>query len=383
MVLDLEAKEFIIKHMNEDHDHHMLLFVQYLKGMRNAKSVEMTGVSETGFVCAVQMPSTIVQGRTVTIKTQFTFPRQVIRRDDVREFFLDMLKLAEKEKLVVDRREEEPPAAAPPAAPAALHFESDGAADVADAPTSIVLVHGWPDSSFSWKPTAAALAKALPDAAVLRIDLPGFGESWKPAADGDAANLSIDKYIEYVASFIETKRLQNVVLCGHSMGSLIAHGVAARHATLVAKLVLVGTTPTAVGNAPLLEAKEALEAMGEIDEAFAREFQTGTIHDVAKVDPAFVDGIVAASLSAPKHCWTMALDGMLADDHSSQLDQITADTLVLVGEADELFPLAGNQAVADAVGGSATLQTIPDAGHSPIWDCPDVVADRIATFIIS
>jgi pimeloyl-ACP methyl ester carboxylesterase len=62
------------------------------------------------------------------------------------------------------------------------------------------------------------------------------------------------------------------------------------------------------------------------------------------------------------------------------LGRIKAPTLVVWGEKDPYLHPKFAHAYADAVGGPAELEIVPDAGHWPWYEQPQVI-DRVAAFV--
>jgi 2-hydroxy-6-oxonona-2,4-dienedioate hydrolase len=105
----------------------------------------------------------------------------------------------------------------------------------ADGP-SVVLVHGLGLSGSYMLPVAERLARRYP---VYLPDLPGFGDSAKPARALDVPGLA-----EALAEWIRAVRLQPVALLGNSFGCQIIADLTARYPDLVERAVLQGpTTP--------------------------------------------------------------------------------------------------------------------------------------------
>ena len=100
----------------------------------------------------------------------------------------------------------------------------------------MVLVHGLGLSGRYMLPVAGQLARRYP---VYLPDLPGFGNSAKPARALDVPGLA-----EALAEWIRAVRLPPVALLGNSFGCQIIADLAARHPGLVERAVLQGpTTP--------------------------------------------------------------------------------------------------------------------------------------------
>lgn len=102
---------------------------------------------------------------------------------------------------------------------------------------TFLLVHGLPGSVRDYRWLGSALREALPEARVVRLDMPGFGQT-ASALGGD---LRLGSRTRFIVSFMEALDLQNVVVCGHSMGGALAGGVASLCPERTAALVLLSS----------------------------------------------------------------------------------------------------------------------------------------------
>lgn len=84
--------------------------------------------------------------------------------------------------------------------------------------TTVVLIHGWPQSSHEWH-------KVMPDLArrhtVIAVDLRGIGGSAPTAAGYDKANMARD-----VRDLVRSLGLRNVYVFGHDIGGMVAYAYA-------------------------------------------------------------------------------------------------------------------------------------------------------------
>jgi non-heme chloroperoxidase len=240
-----------------------------------------------------------------------------------------------------------------------------------DAPDVTVLLHGWPDSSYSFSHLTPALAAR--GHRTLSVDQRGFGDSSRPPSGYRIEDLAAD-----AVAFLEALNLPPVTLIGHSMGSFVARRVAQLRPDRVQALVLIGTAVTA-DNAVVREVAAVVRDLPDpVPVPFAREFQAGTIH--LPVPEAFFDQLVAESCKAPARVWRDVVQGLLAYADAPQLADIAVPTLVLGGKEDALFSPAEQSAVADAIPG-AQLLLYPHTGHCPNWERPDQVAADLHTFL--
>ncbi len=79
--------------------------------------------------------------------------------------------------------------------------------------TTLLFLHGWCIDGTYWKNQLESFSKAYN---VFAIDLPGFGKS-----KAERTNWTIEEYAHDVTAFIDTMKLKNVVIIGHSMAGEI------------------------------------------------------------------------------------------------------------------------------------------------------------------
>ena len=204
----------------------------------------------------------------------------------------------------------------------------DGNADA----TPVILIHGWPDSTSSYDLLRPLLSRRL---RVFTVGLRGFGASDKPQG-----GYSVEQFAADVRSFLIAKTLRQVVVVGHSMGSIVAHALACKWPRLVSHLLLVDSCQSARDNAVLTALAAEINAPGfSLTPAYVYRFQASTIHNLSSTPWRFVKhSIVARSLEAPLRTWRAGLMAMrqyapTAEDMSA----ITARTMILVGAHDKLF----------------------------------------------
>jgi hypothetical protein len=92
---------------------------------------------------------------------------------------------------------------------------------------ALVLVHGGGLAADSWELTVEEIRRLAPDLTVLALDLPGRRN--KP---GDLREMTIADYVDSLVDDIESAGLEDIVIVGHSIGSmpLPGHPTRGRHA---------------------------------------------------------------------------------------------------------------------------------------------------------
>ncbi|WHT18524.1 alpha/beta hydrolase [Crossiella sp. CA-258035] len=125
---------------------------------------------------------------------------------------------------------------------ACLAVEEQGRAD---APVTVVLVHGWTLDRQSWRRVAHALPGRCGDIRVLRYDLRGHGQSDQAKPGGTTIEQLADDLAEVLTELVPHG---TVVLAGHSMGGMTTMALAQRHPELFAERVAaVALVATACG----------------------------------------------------------------------------------------------------------------------------------------
>ena len=90
--------------------------------------------------------------------------------------------------------------------------------------------------------------------------------------------------------------------------------------------------------------------------------------------------VVAESLKLPAHVWRAAFaECVMPADHSAELGDIEAPTLVICGERDDIARDEQDTLAAGIPG--ASLLIYPDAGHALHWEEPQRFAADLATFV--
>ncbi|MFT4235036.1 MAG: alpha/beta hydrolase [Microbacterium sp.] len=189
---------------------------------------------------------------------------------------------------------------------------------------------------------------------VIGIDLPGFGEAPEPER-----TLTMERHADLVAAFLRHHGIAEAVVIGHSMGSQIAAELAARHAPLVAGLVLAGPTVNSASRTVLAQARYLLvDLLGERPEVLwrgGREYLRGGPHLARKIR--------ATVSHRPEQTYP----------------RIACPVLVLRGERDPLAPLEWCRSIVDAVG-QGRLEEIPDHGHGTLISDAALAAALIQGF---
>jgi len=201
--------------------------------------------------------------------------------------------------------------------------------------------------------------------AVLAPDLPGHGRSEGPALK------SIGEMAEWTIALLDAAEAQKVHLVGHSMGSLIALDVAARHPGRVNALSLIGTAATMTVGPDLLKAAEAN------DQAAIDMVSIWGLGFNAELGGSLAPGVWmhGSAQSTLQRCRPGVLFGDLSAcnayaDALSAAARISVPTTLILGEKDMMTPARAGKALAAAIPQARTV-VLPGAGHMLMAERPD------------
>ena len=231
----------------------------------------------------------------------------------------------------------------------------------------VVLLHGWGLTPRVWDALRAALPPAL---TVLAPALPGHGDA-PPAAGPGLADWS---------AALSSAIPDGSLLCGWSLGGLIALDIARRHPTRVSRLVLIGTTPCFVArdaNEPWphgLAADTVAAFMTNFDTDPAATLQRfmalQAMGDARRRAVSGGLGEALAPIAGARHA--ALADGLrvLAEtDLRGIIARIEQPVRIVHGARDALMP-AGAAHWLGARLPHATLTMLDDCGHAPLLSRP-------------
>ncbi|MFC5366189.1 alpha/beta fold hydrolase [Salinirubrum litoreum] len=245
----------------------------------------------------------------------------------------------------------------------------------------VVFVHASMLDHSVWDAQAAALRA---DHTTLVYDLRGHGRT----GGSQRASYTIDLFVDDLDALLDALSLDSVVLCGLSMGGLIAECYATRHPERVVGLVLAETwTPPVLGASDWLVRRVVLPAtvlpvrlfgIERVERAnvwLTERFARGAGGDYAAIQRLRRDAPPMATAEFTK------VVGAMTRFHRTTVDlsALTMPTLVLVAANGLPFVrrhAARIAASADERAG-VSVETVPDAGHAVTVDAPDVVTDAI------
>ncbi|MFO0973641.1 MAG: alpha/beta hydrolase [Phycisphaerae bacterium] len=257
-----------------------------------------------------------------------------------------------------------------------MNFTIDGvriACDVAGSgPVSVVFVHGFPLTREMWRPTVSRLARR---ARCIAPDLRGHGRS----AASDA--VTITRFADDLAELLDALGEPGpVVVCGLSMGGIIAFEFFRRHRARVAALALCDTRANAESPEGVARREALAAAVLREGSQAAASAMIGTA--LAPTASATLRDEVFAMMASNSRVGVAAAARALATrpDSFPTLPQIDVPTLVVVGAEDAITPVDGLVDIQRRIRG-ARLVVIPGAGHVPPMEQPEAFAQALDEFL--
>lgn len=240
----------------------------------------------------------------------------------------------------------------------------------------VLYVHGVPTSADEWPDFLAKTGGLAPD-------LPGFGRSGK-RGDGD---YSMARYGPWLERFLDDRGVDRFSLVVHDWGAvglILAQQVPDR----VERIVILNAAPLLPGYrwhrvARLWRTKGLGELfMGATSRFTVAQLTRESNVKKGKMPDAWLDSVAAhfdqGTQRAILRLYRSA-DPSDLESAGARLSTLTSPTLVAWGEQDPYIPTSFADAYAAAIP-NAHLLPVPDGGHWPWIDRPDLV-DTVAAFL--
>jgi rifampin ADP-ribosylating transferase len=235
--------------------------------------------------------------------------------------------------------------------------------------TAVLLLHPWGESLRCFDRLVALIP---PSIRVLSLDQRGHGGAEKPAGGYELAAFAAD-----VEAFMDAAQLATAVLVGSSSGGYVAQQVALDSPSRVTALVLVGTPRSLHGRPPFADEVERLT--DPVDPNWVRASLTWfpRFHDVPT---RYIEDRVQDGLRLPAHVWRDTMTGLITAPVPTDTGTITAPTLIIWGDRDNLLLGEDQRKLAAAIP-RARLVVYQNTGHLVLWEQPDRVATDLTAFV--
>jgi len=249
-----------------------------------------------------------------------------------------------------------------------IYWDEEGTGE----PVLLIMGLGYP--SVMWFRTRPLLAERF---RTIAFDNRGIGRSDCPPGPYSIPLMAAD-----AAAVLDACECESAHLYGVSMGGMIAQEFALQHPTHVRSLILGCTAaggPHAIRAEP--EVIEFLKQRAELDPVAAVAAAVPYMYDPA-TPRALIDEDEALRKQWPlrPESYYAQLQGIIAWEAYSRLDQIKAPTLVIHGESDRLVPFGNGELIAERIP-RARLVRLPRAGHIYTTDQGEAAQAAILEFL--
>jgi pimeloyl-ACP methyl ester carboxylesterase len=251
---------------------------------------------------------------------------------------------------------------------------------------ALLLVHGFSASLETWAPWIERLSDEY---RLISIDLPGHGLTSAPPG----YDASIESFAGLVEAFAQAQHFDRFAIAGNSMGGNVAWEYALAHPERVDALVLIDSagwieTETEQNRQPiglgLLRNPVTGPLLRELDSTLiVRQGLQTAFADPALATEANVTRYVEFS-RAPGHreilLRLMADRSARTPASAERLAPITAPTLIIWGDRDNLIPPRHAELFRTAIAGAEVLM-LENIGHLPQEEAADATADAVREFL--
>jgi pimeloyl-ACP methyl ester carboxylesterase len=246
----------------------------------------------------------------------------------------------------------------------------------------LLLLHGFLTSHLEWDEVLDAFAERFH---VIAPDLPGFGESEKPSPA--RYGYGIETFAEAVADLVAAFGLGRASVVGHAMGGAVALTLAAEHAELVQRLVLVDALcyPFAlsfrarVPLVPVLGSIVFKQLLGRaLFRSYFREdvFSPGFVPPFERIDRLYD---LFNSPSGRESAFAVLRAALDTRAVVARVPRVNVPSFVVWGRDDRIFPFSHAQRLAREIH-HAKLE-IMDTGHSPHEEKPEDFVRVVTQFL--
>lgn len=260
---------------------------------------------------------------------------------------------------------------------ARLHVYDSSARREYDRETTLVFLHGLPGQLTNWKYQIQFFEDKY---RVVAYDQRGFGRSSKPKR---AAFSDFTRDLEDLLAELEL-RDEDVVLVGHSFGGAVAQAYARDHD--VRGLVLVGSLTRfrydildyIMWYTPAFIWKRLFFTINPLTKRLYPKIFLSPASPIKVLEEFYEDNReYLRELPPSSYTYTRYFRDY---DASSWLHEITAPTLIIVGEDDAVTPPEESRRISELIPNSKLL-VVEDAGHLILYEKPEELNAAITGFL--
>lgn len=253
---------------------------------------------------------------------------------------------------------------------------------------TLLFIHGLGSYLPAWNKNLQELSKNY---RCIAIDLPGYGKSSK-----GNYKFSMTYYAQVIKEFAEKKKLDNLVLVGHSMGGQIALTAAWQYPELIQKLVLIAPAGFETFNKGQLDWLKNAMTPDAVRFTTVEQIRTNLAYNFYNMPEdaefMFTDRVaMRGAIGFDGYCYAVSesVKGMVDQPIFQFLPEIKQPVLAIFGANDNLIPnryLNPGRTQDVALKGiekmtNGTLVMLDNTGHFAQFEKPDAVNAEIKAFL--
>jgi pimeloyl-ACP methyl ester carboxylesterase len=246
----------------------------------------------------------------------------------------------------------------------------------------VVLLHGWPTSSFLWRNIMPAIARSN---RVVAIDMPGFGGSDKPAD----ASYDFDFFEPALDGFLEALEIDETALAVHDLGGPVGVHWAIHRPERLTKLALLNTLLYPEFSEAVMEFVKAASTPGLREQLTSPDGLEAALR-LGLADEANLTDEALAAVREPfqtdesRRALARAGIGVRPEgfvEIARLLPSLDVPVRIVYGERDRILPdVAETMAHVKRDLPQAVVTALPDCGHFLQEEAPQEVGELLADF---
>lgn len=234
----------------------------------------------------------------------------------------------------------------------------------------ILFLHGVGSDKSVWQPQLDQFGASR---RAIAMDYPGYGES---AFREDATR---DDYARAALALLDALGVHRAHICGLSLGGVVAIAMCTMDPSRCASLIIADSFAVHPdGQAIYDRSVAASRTMDMAELAAARApLLLGTI---AATDEAMKDEVIATMGRIDPEAYRLGAAAVWLADQRDRVERITAATLVICGDEDQITPPSLSAELANAIPG-AELVMVNGAGHLANIEQAKLFNDAVERFV--
>ena len=251
--------------------------------------------------------------------------------------------------------------------PSSAAIDPNQVVDLGEGPATILFLHGLFGSPDHWIDVMRRLA------ARYRVIAPQLPIDPQPGRRRNGIKVIRD-LSDIVSDFVKSLDADQLVVCGNSLGGLVAIDLCAREPDFAQGLVLAGS-------AGLFERSPIKGLRSHPKRDFVRSTIGTIVSDQRLVTDELVDQWFASMTDRDYVRFVLRVSRATRDRTvENELGQLKLPTMIIWGRDDEITPPSTGREFQRRIEGSQ-LRFIDDCGHAPNWEKPEAFADLLGDFL--